>query len=184
METDVFIENYYNDFMILHAKKCGAWRVVLIGFAFVFLAGLLTSCATSVLKRVEEQESPMLKLVIARDMIHQTRYGLALRILEGIKEQYASDLQITIEVDYEIAFIALSRKRYEEVQERLEAIVAKYDTAENKNALPQWPYYLSKKLLETSVYPVMKKRKKKTQKANEKNSDETAEKNSDEKPSP
>lgn len=143
--------------MVLHGKNYGARCVFALGCIVALVA---TGCASNVLKRVDEQESPMLKLVIARDMITQYRYELALRILRDIKVQYASNEQVAVEVDYEIAFIALSRKQYEEAQELLEAIVAQYDAAENKNSLIQWPYYLSKRLLETSVYPVIKKQNK------------------------
>ncbi len=155
--------------MFLHIKKSFAIRIIATIFVFIVFISSFTSCASKVLKNVDAQESAVLKLIIARDMISQTRYSLALRILRDMKEEYASNAQIVVEVDYEIAFIFLSRKRYKNAKERLEAIVAQYDEVESKNTLPQWPYYLSKKLLEATVYPVLEKRnRKKTQKARNK----------------
>lgn len=114
-------------------------------------------CASSILKQVDSAEEPVLKFVIARDMITQMRYGLALKILQKIKEEYPNDGAIQIEADYEIAFISFTRKKYEQAEKEFETIITHYDSLENKNALPQWPYYLSKSLLENSIYPETKK---------------------------
>lgn len=130
-------------------------------FAAVAVAGmlLLSSCQSAVLARVAAAETPLLKLIIARDMINQSRYILALRILQDLSDS-VSDPAFIVEIDYERAFISLSRWQYYEAKEQFDTIIRQYEELENKNALPAWPYYLSKAALDTIVNPAVERREK------------------------
>ncbi len=119
----------------------------------------IISCVSSILEKVDNTDNLTIKLAIARDMIAQTRFTLAQEIFNRIKEQNPTDAALAVTINYELGFILLKKKHYEEAAQHFNELIASYDNFSNNSKIPQWPYYLSKKLLNDTITPVLDKRR-------------------------
>lgn len=122
---------------------------------FLLFAILMFSCETSLKKQVAETDNPKIKLLKIRQITFQGRYKLAERLYKEVQAENPTDAALQIAIDYEIAFLYVKRKKYAEAKPKFEAIIKQYDASinspENIDALPQWPYYLSLKILNDVV---------------------------------
>lgn len=111
---------------------------------------LIVSCASAVQKQINETDNPTIKMLNIREVAFQKRYRLAIKLYQQVQSEFPKDKALQVEIDYEVAFLHVKQKKYEQAKEQFEAIITQYEIEESSgkdSELPLWPYYLSKKIL-------------------------------------
>jgi tetratricopeptide (TPR) repeat protein len=79
-------------------------------------------------------------------VIERSDYRTALAYYEAYLERYDDNLQLTVEAEYEIAFIYYKLGDYDIAKSKFARILERY-RADSAGLLPQWPFVLTNKVL-------------------------------------
>lgn len=119
-------------------------------FTILISSYFFVSCTSGLRKEIDATDNPTIKILKIREIAFQKRYALAIALYKQVQQEFPEDKALQVEIDYEIAFLYVKQKKYKKAKPKLEAIITKYETeetTEQPSKLPQWPYYLSKKIL-------------------------------------
>ncbi len=126
---------------------------ILIYILLVFVLSFgFSGCASQSKEEIQNSEITTVQLLLIRNLIFQRNFDLAIEMLRYVKEQNPEDMSLHVEIDYEIAFSFWKKKDIEESKKHFEKLIAFYDENDAKD-IPQWPYFLSKKILEDKIIP-------------------------------
>ncbi len=117
------------------------------------LAYIMSSCASTARTEFDNSSDPQVKLFQIRQLMGNLRYTIAQELLEEMKVEYADDPSLQMEIGYELGFVLLQRRRYQESATVFNEVLRMYEESEEKNQLVDWPYYLSRKILTEYVEP-------------------------------
>lgn len=126
----------------------------LLTFVVVFS---IISCASSLEKELLNEPNTTIAMLKVRKLTFSQQYKLAEKLYKLLREKHLENTSLQVEIDYEIAFLYIKQKKYEKAKPLFENIINRYESDENSNNLPQWPYYLSKKLLNDVVIQKLEK---------------------------
>lgn len=129
--------------------------IILVGCSYI-------SCTSTITTKLTQESNPNVQMLMAREQTFIKHYKLSEQLYKIIQQQHPEDVALMIEVDYELAFLKIKQKKYALAQPMFERIIEQYELGENP-ALPLWPYYLSKKMLDDVVLPALSPPKKKKQ---------------------
>ena len=85
-------------------------------------------------------------------VVERGDYDTALRYYETFVERHSNDIQLTVEAEYEIAFIHYKQGEIDLAKTEFEALIEKYST-DTAQLLPRWPLILTEKVAAT-IEPV------------------------------
>lgn len=132
-------------------------RMVYLLVVCVAVSSIFISCKSKIESELAEEENPKIIIMRIRELTLSQRYKLAEQQYVALKQRFPDDAALQIEIDYEIAFISVRRKKYKQAKPLFEAILRQYETDANSDQLPEWPYYLSQKLLNDIIIPKLNK---------------------------
>ena len=85
-------------------------------------------------------------------VVERGDYDTALRYYETFVERHGDDIQLTVEAEYEIAFIHYKQGQLDLAKDEFEALIEKYST-DTAQILPRWPLILTEKVLASLEQP-------------------------------
>jgi outer membrane protein assembly factor BamD (BamD/ComL family) len=108
----------------------------LIGFLAVSV--LILGCASGRHVVIPEDVTPEELIQRGQEASDRNRYKLALRYYEAVLERYASNSDLIIAAEYEIAFIHYKKKRYSLSKDGFNAILERYNGPDEEILPPQF----------------------------------------------
>lgn len=119
---------------------------------------LLFSCASHIEQDILDETNVTVQLLKIREQTFLKRYKIAEKMYHRVQEDNGQNPSLYVEIEYEIAFLYVRQKKYKEAKPLLETLINRYEVDAGSDALPQWPYYLSKKILQDVVLPELEPR--------------------------
>ena len=119
---------------------------------FILTAGMLLSCASNVEEAIINEPNPLKQMLIIREYSFIRQYDTAEKLYLQMKEIH-DDPALLIEIEYELAFLQVQKKKYKKAETIFKDIIQTYENSIDNSYLPQWPYYLSIKVLNDVVLP-------------------------------
>ena len=85
-------------------------------------------------------------------VVERGDYDTALRYYETFVERHGDDIQLTVEAEYEIAFIHYKQGEIDLAKAEFDALIDKY-FSDNAQLLPRWPLILTEKVVASLEQP-------------------------------
>ena len=116
-------------------------------FFFALLIGMVFLGCNSVPSEIPTDIEPKEYFQRAQEaVVDRGDYDTALRYYETFVERHSDDIQLTVEAEYEIAFIHYKLGEFDLAKAEFDALLEKYST-DTAQLLPRWPLALTEKVI-------------------------------------